>query len=80
MARKSNINLSFLLSIEKVMKSGEEFYIAMVSEPKGVELKLEDISVVRRFSDIFLEELLGMMIPDRQVQFEINLVSSAVPI
>ncbi|XP_075479449.1 uncharacterized protein LOC142520334 [Primulina tabacum] len=44
----------------KAMKSGEDIYLAMVSEAKEeVELKLEDIPVVRDFPDIFPEELSG---------------------
>ncbi|XP_073020218.1 uncharacterized protein [Primulina eburnea] len=44
----------------KAMKSGEDIYLAMVSEAKEeVELKLEDIPVVRDFPDVFPEELSG---------------------
>ncbi|XP_073041822.1 uncharacterized protein [Primulina eburnea] len=58
----------------KAMKSGEIVYLAMVNEVKeGVELKIEDIPVVQEFSDVFPEELPGM-VPDREIEFEINLV------
>ncbi|XP_075507477.1 uncharacterized protein LOC142544302 [Primulina tabacum] len=64
----------------KAMKSGEDIYLAMVSEAKEeVELKLEDIPVVRDFPDVFPEELSGT-VPDREVEFEINLVPGAAPI
>ncbi|XP_073017793.1 uncharacterized protein [Primulina eburnea] len=64
----------------KAMKSGEIVYLAMVNEVKeGVELKIEDIPVVQEFSDVFLEELPGM-VPDREIEFEINLVPGATPI
>ncbi|XP_073049027.1 uncharacterized protein [Primulina eburnea] len=64
----------------KAMKSGEYIYLAMVSEAKEeVELKLEDIPVVRDFPDVFPEELAGT-VPDREVEFEINLVPGATPI
>ncbi|XP_075473943.1 uncharacterized protein LOC142505001 [Primulina tabacum] len=64
----------------KAMKSGEDIYLAMVNEAKEeVELKLEDIPVVRDFPDVFPEELSGM-VPDREVEFEINLVPGAAPI
>ncbi|XP_075480669.1 uncharacterized protein LOC142521336 [Primulina tabacum] len=62
----------------KVMKSGEDIYLAMVSEIKEeVELKLEDIPIVREFPDVFPEELSGI-VPNREVEFEINLVSGHV--
>ncbi|XP_073049612.1 uncharacterized protein [Primulina eburnea] len=63
----------------KAMKSGEIVYLAIVNEVKGVELKIEDIPVVQEFSDVFLEELPGM-VPDREIEFEINLVPGATPI
>ncbi|XP_073025165.1 uncharacterized protein [Primulina eburnea] len=64
----------------KAMKSGEDIYLAMVSEAKEeVELNLEDIPVVRDFPDVFPEELSGT-VPDREVEFEINLVPGAAPI
>ncbi|XP_073277711.1 uncharacterized protein [Primulina huaijiensis] len=73
----------FLLSASqtwKAMKSGEIVYLAMVNEVKeGVELKIEDIPVVQKFSDVFPEELPGM-VPDREIEFEINLVLGATPI
>ncbi|XP_075500150.1 uncharacterized protein LOC142538738 [Primulina tabacum] len=64
----------------KAMKSGEDIYLAMVSEVQGeVELKIEDIPIVREFPDVFPEELPGA-VPDREVEFEINLVPGAAPI
>ncbi|XP_073057397.1 uncharacterized protein [Primulina eburnea] len=58
----------------KTMKSGEIVYLAMVNEVKeGVELKIEDIPVVQEFSDVFPEGLPGM-VPDREIELEINLV------
>ncbi|XP_075485291.1 uncharacterized protein LOC142525011 [Primulina tabacum] len=64
----------------KTMKSGENIYLAMVSEVRGeVELKLEDIPIVREFPDVFTEELSGT-VPNREVEFEIDLVPGAAPI
>ncbi|XP_073119645.1 uncharacterized protein [Henckelia pumila] len=64
----------------KAMKSGEEVYLAVVGELKEeVTLALEEILVVQEFSDVFPEELPGV-IPDREVEFEINLVLGAAPI
>ncbi|XP_075523967.1 uncharacterized protein LOC142556391 [Primulina tabacum] len=64
----------------RAMKSGEDIYLAMVSEVREeVELKLEDIPIVREFPDVFPEELSGT-VPNREVEFEINLVPGAAPI
>ncbi|XP_075489622.1 uncharacterized protein LOC142528454 [Primulina tabacum] len=64
----------------RAMKSGEDIYLAMVSKIKEeVDLKLEDIPIVREFPDVFPEELSGT-VPNREVEFEINLVPGAAPI
>ncbi|XP_073307196.1 uncharacterized protein [Primulina huaijiensis] len=64
----------------KAMKSGEEVYLAMLSKVKQeTALALEEIPVVQEFPDVFPEELLGT-IPDRGVEFEINLIPGAAPI
>ncbi|XP_073046072.1 uncharacterized protein [Primulina eburnea] len=64
----------------KAMNSGEDIYLTMVNVVKEEsELKPEDIPIVREFSDVFPEELPGT-IPDREIEFEINLVPRAAPI
>ncbi|XP_075504390.1 uncharacterized protein LOC142541818 [Primulina tabacum] len=67
----------YLLSasqIWKAMKSGEEIYLAMISEVNDeVTLKIEEIQVIQEFPDFFTEKLPGT-IPDREVEFEINLI------
>ncbi|XP_075521522.1 uncharacterized protein LOC142554734 [Primulina tabacum] len=72
-----------LLSASKAwrsMKSGEDIYLAMVSEVREeVELKLEDIPIMREFPYVFPEELSGT-VSNREVEFEINLVLGAAPI
>ncbi|GJX05461.1 putative reverse transcriptase domain-containing protein [Tanacetum coccineum] len=56
------------VGIAKALKSAKE------DEPK-----LGDISVVRDFEDVFLEDLMGLP-PQRQVEFRIDLVPRATPI
>ncbi|XP_073133341.1 uncharacterized protein [Henckelia pumila] len=64
----------------KAMKSGEEVYLAIVGKvKKEVTLAIEEIPIVQEFPDVFPEELPGV-IPDREVEFEINLVPGAAPI
>ncbi|XP_073025046.1 uncharacterized protein [Primulina eburnea] len=64
----------------RAMKSGEDIYLAMVSEIKEeVELKLEYIPIVREFLDVLPEELSGT-VPNREVEFEINMVPGTAPI
>ncbi|XP_075504539.1 uncharacterized protein LOC142541978 [Primulina tabacum] len=63
----------------KVIKGREEIYLAVINEIKEEEVpKLEDIPIVKEFPDVFPEELPGE-IPDREVEFEINLVPEYSP-
>ena len=39
------------------------------------EVRLEDILIVQNFSNVFLDDLPGLP-PERDIEFEINLVSS----
>nr|GEV66655.1 putative reverse transcriptase domain-containing protein [Tanacetum cinerariifolium] len=48
-------------------------------EKKSDEKRLEDIPVVKEFSDIFSEDLPGLP-PVRQVEFQIDLIPGAVPV
>ncbi|GKF99548.1 hypothetical protein Tco_0301239, partial [Tanacetum coccineum] len=57
-----------VVGITKALKSAKE------DEPK-----LSDISVVRDFEDVFLDDLSGLP-PQRQVEFRIDLVPGAMPI
>ncbi|GJR26810.1 putative reverse transcriptase domain-containing protein [Tanacetum coccineum] len=56
------------VGITKALKSAKE------DEPK-----LSDISVVREFEDVFLEDLSGLP-PQRKVEFHIDLVPGATPV
>ncbi|GJX38943.1 hypothetical protein Tco_0252246 [Tanacetum coccineum] len=56
-----------------------ETLIIRVMEKKADEKRLEDISVVKEFSDVFPEDLPGIP-PIRQVEFQIDLIPGAAPI
>ncbi|GKD75170.1 hypothetical protein Tco_1333452 [Tanacetum coccineum] len=48
-------------------------------EKKSDEKRLEDIPVVREFSEVFLEDLPGLP-PVRQVEFQIDLIPGIIPV
>ncbi|GJS39978.1 putative reverse transcriptase domain-containing protein [Tanacetum coccineum] len=52
---------------------------SFVMEKKADEKRLEDISVVKEFPDVFPEDLPGIP-PVRQVEFQIDLIPGAAPI
>jgi hypothetical protein len=59
-------------------------HLPMISHIKAslhhvVEMKLEDIHVVRDFLDVFLDDLLGMP-PERAIEFKIDLQPGTTPI
>nr|GEW56016.1 reverse transcriptase domain-containing protein [Tanacetum cinerariifolium] len=74
-------NHAKILCDEKVVHipiDGETLIIRVV-EKKSDEKRLEDISVVKEFLDIFLEDLHGLP-PIRQVEFQIDLISGTTPV
>ncbi|GJV27700.1 reverse transcriptase domain-containing protein [Tanacetum coccineum] len=56
-----------------------ETLIIRVMEKKADEKRLEDISVVKEFPDVFPKDLPGIP-PIRQVEFQIDLIPGAAPI
>ncbi|GKF50270.1 hypothetical protein Tco_0146737 [Tanacetum coccineum] len=53
--------------------------IIRVMEKKSDEKRLEDILVVREFTEVFPEDLPGLP-PVRQVEFQIDLILGAAPV
>ncbi|GJV14351.1 putative reverse transcriptase domain-containing protein [Tanacetum coccineum] len=63
---------------------GNETLIVMVdgtkeTEDRSGEKRLEDVSIVRDFPEVFPEELTGLP-PTRQVEFQIDLMPGAAPV
>ncbi|GKD33619.1 putative reverse transcriptase domain-containing protein, partial [Tanacetum coccineum] len=56
-----------------------ETLIIQVMEKKSDEKKLEDILVVKKFPDVFPEDLPGLPLV-RQVEFQIDLIPGATPV
>ncbi|GKE91017.1 hypothetical protein Tco_1572112, partial [Tanacetum coccineum] len=59
---------------ERTLGATKALMNAKVNEPR-----INDIPVVRDFTDVFSEDLLGFP-PQRQVEFRINLVPGATPV
>ncbi|XP_059654992.1 uncharacterized protein LOC132301782 [Cornus florida] len=77
-----NIIPNCLISIiqtRKLLKKGCQGYLAYVVDTENKEVTLEHVLVVRKFTDVFLEELPGLPV-DRGVDFTIELVSRPTPI
>ncbi|GJY06094.1 putative reverse transcriptase domain-containing protein, partial [Tanacetum coccineum] len=57
----------------------DETLIIQVMEKKSDEKRLEDIPVVKEFSDVFPEDLPGLP-PIHQLEFQIDLIPRAAPV
>ncbi|GKB22274.1 putative reverse transcriptase domain-containing protein [Tanacetum coccineum] len=70
---------------EKIVRIpyGDEVLIVRVTkketEGKSKEKRLEDVSIVRDFAEVFLEDFPGLP-PTRQVEFQIDLVPGVAPV
>ncbi|GKA28263.1 putative reverse transcriptase domain-containing protein [Tanacetum coccineum] len=71
------------LRTQKYIQKGCQVYLTQVTskktEDKSEEKRLEDVSIVREFPEVFLEDLPGLPLA-RQVEFQIDLVPGAAPV
>ena len=64
-----------------VQKGRKYFAVTVINEENTNnkdKLKLEDISILREYLDVFLEEIMGLP-PKRGLNFTIELVPGTVP-
>ena len=62
-----------------MMRKGCTTYLAYVKEAKDESPRLEDIRVVREYSNVFSDDLLGLP-PKREIEFGIELLPGTEPI
>ncbi|GKE83649.1 putative reverse transcriptase domain-containing protein, partial [Tanacetum coccineum] len=79
----SRLNIISCTKTQKYLLKGCPIFLAHVTtkeaEDKSGEKRLEDISIVRDFPEVFPEDLLGIP-PTRQVEFQIDLIPGAAPV
>ncbi|GKD63679.1 hypothetical protein Tco_1305787 [Tanacetum coccineum] len=63
----------------KILCDEKVIHIPIDVEKKADEKRLEHISVIKEFPDVFPEDLPGIP-PIRQVEFQIDLIPGAAPI
>ncbi|XP_071921795.1 uncharacterized protein [Coffea arabica] len=63
----------------KMLFGGAQGFIAFLINAPSDQVRLEDVPVVRKFPDVFPEEL-KMLPPEREVEFKIDLVPGMAPI
>ena len=70
----------FAMKASKMLIKGCVGYLASIVDTTiKVVTEQSDVCVICRFLDVFLEELLGLP-PDREIEFEIELLPRTVPI
>ncbi|KAL0463313.1 UNVERIFIED_CONTAM: Transposon Ty3-G Gag-Pol polyprotein [Sesamum latifolium] len=63
----------------RLIRKGCEAYLALLIDTNKEEMQLENIPILRKFPDIFPDDLPGPP-PDREIDFKINLIPRAPPI
>ncbi|GJY33497.1 putative reverse transcriptase domain-containing protein [Tanacetum coccineum] len=76
---KTRLNLISCIKTERYISRGCQVFMIQVMEKKSDEKRLEDIPVVKEFSDVFPKDLPGLP-PVRQVEFQIDLIPGAAPV
>ncbi|KAA3469742.1 DNA/RNA polymerases superfamily protein [Gossypium australe] len=72
-------NVTSAISAQKYVRKGYDAYLAYVLDTKVSKSKIKSVPVVCEFLDVFPEELLGLL-PDREVEFSIDLIPGTTPI
>nr|GEW47003.1 hypothetical protein [Tanacetum cinerariifolium] len=67
------------IKARKNIKKGCQLFLAQVTKKELTERCLEDVSVIRDFPEVFLDDLSGLP-PPRQVEFRIELMPGAAPV
>ncbi|GJY76185.1 putative reverse transcriptase domain-containing protein [Tanacetum coccineum] len=79
----TRLNIISCTKTQKYMQKGFPIFLAHVTakevEDKSEKKRLEDVSIVRDFPEVFPEDLPGLP-PTRQVEFQIDLVPGAAPV
>ncbi|GJS28179.1 putative reverse transcriptase domain-containing protein [Tanacetum coccineum] len=75
----SQLKIISCIKARKYVEQGCHLFLAHVTKKKSKEKRMEDVPVIRDFSEVFPEELPGLP-PPRQVEFRIDLVPGAAPV
>jgi hypothetical protein len=79
---KKNVILNCIILVmtaRKMVKKGCEAYIAYVFDSKEKTGELTNIPIVKEFTDVFPDELLGLP-PDREVEVSIDVLPGTTPV
>ncbi|KAG8487906.1 hypothetical protein CXB51_018008 [Gossypium anomalum] len=69
----------YLYDVTKLIRKGNEAYLAYILDTRNSKSKLKQSPVVSEFADVFPEELPGLSL-DREVEFVIDVIPGTAPI
>ncbi|XP_017647945.1 uncharacterized protein LOC108488157 [Gossypium arboreum] len=73
------VSIISAFSAQRLLRKGNEAFLAYILDTLGSNSKLEQMSVVNEFPDVFPKELPGLP-PDREVEFGIDVIPRIAPI
>ncbi|GJV67335.1 putative reverse transcriptase domain-containing protein [Tanacetum coccineum] len=80
---RTRLNVISCTKVQKYLLKGSHVFLAHVTtkeiEDKSEKKRLEDVSIVQDFPEVFPEDFPGLP-PTRQVEFQIDLVPGAAPV
>ena len=67
------LNVISAIQARRFLRKGYEAFLALVLDFKSGKVNLEDIPMIKEFSDVFPKELLGL-VPEREVDLSIEVL------
>ncbi|GJT91669.1 putative reverse transcriptase domain-containing protein [Tanacetum coccineum] len=75
----SRLKVISYIKARKYIERGSQLFLAQVTEKEPSKKQLQDVPVIHKFPEVFLDDLPGLP-PPRQVKFRIELVPGAAPV
>nr|GEW36017.1 putative reverse transcriptase domain-containing protein [Tanacetum cinerariifolium] len=75
----SRLKVISYIKARKFIERGSQLFVAHVTEKEPQEKRIEDVPVIRDFSEVFPDDLPGLP-PPRQVEFRIDLAPGDAPV
>ena len=72
---KQSLGIISIMNARKTLRKGCKAFLAHVVDAEKEKIKLDDIPIVKEFSDIFLDELPELPL-ERDVEFKINIMKN----
>jgi len=79
--KKVNHDIPIISAVRAInlMRHECQRFLASVLDANGIDIKIETIPVINEFTDVFPKDLPGLL-PDRDVEFSIDVLSGTAPI